>query len=127
MTDLNKGKLPEQLLESVIEEKKSHIDEVIAPRVDKLSAKQEAYKRIVEHTKQQMAEYYEKYPERAVDDRGKDAEEESLRGLRGIFDILDDYIIAYADTAPAPPKEMLTEAKATNTQDSSSKEKQGSK
>jgi hypothetical protein len=88
----------DELLKTVIEEKEHHVEQIIAPRLDSLSARQDAYKRIVSMAKERMRAYYEAHPERATDARGKDAEGESIQGLRAIFDILDDYLISYRET-----------------------------
>jgi hypothetical protein len=90
---MNEHVPPEHVLDAVIESKKSHIDEIAAPRIENLSARQEAYQRIVNATKRGMAEYYNQFPSRAIDERSLDAEKWSLNGLRAIFGILDDYTI----------------------------------
>lgn len=86
---------PEHVVEAAIEEKKDHLDQVAAAPIAKATARQEAYQRIIDSTKTGMAEYYQRYPSRAIDDRSQDAEQWSLNGLRAIFRILDDYQIIF--------------------------------
>lgn len=88
-------KPPEHVIESAINEKKEHVEEIAQPRMEKISARQEAYKRIVDATKRGMENYYRRWPERALDERSRDAEEASLHGLRDIFTILDGYVISF--------------------------------
>jgi hypothetical protein len=87
--------LPEHVLGAVIESKKLHIDETASLRVENLSARQEAYQRIVNATKHGMEAYYKQFPSRAIDERSLDAEKWSLNGLRAIFSILDEYTISF--------------------------------
>lgn len=83
------------LLNTVIEDKKEKLDSVIQPTLAKLTARQEAFKRIVDMAKKDMEDYLLAHPERATDQRNKDAELASIQGIKKIFEILDDYEISY--------------------------------
>lgn len=74
--------------------------EQLAQEVVPITAKQQAFRRIVNVMKRGMKEYYARFPERATDDRSKDAESASVNGLRDILRILNDYSIEYQDGEP---------------------------
>lgn len=54
---------------------------------------QELRQRIVEMVKRQLEAYYVRHPERANDQRSKDANDASFNGLRLLFALLDQYTI----------------------------------
>lgn len=60
-----------------------------------LSAKTQAYRRIINIVKRGLTAYYTRYPERATDERSKDAEDWSIRGIEDVMRVLDDYVIEY--------------------------------
>lgn len=108
MTDENMP-VPQAILNSVLDQKAQHIDSVLDPKLRKISARQDCYARITSEAKRQIGEYYETHPERALDQRGIDAENASLAGLRMVFDILDEYVISYREVKadeqhPATPQ-----------------------
>lgn len=78
-----------------VEIKLGHIDLIAQQKLIPLTARQECYKRIVALVKRQLESYYRRYPERSVDERSKDAEDWSIRGIRDILSILDTYDIKY--------------------------------
>lgn len=96
MTDEQK----EKLLRTVIEDKQQKIEDIATPRLEKLDARQEAYQRIVDMMKLKIGAYLLKHPERASDQRSRDAEAESLEGLQEIFNILDGYLISFRPASP---------------------------
>lgn len=85
---------PEEVAQAV-ETKLGHIQAVAASKLSPLSARQDCYRRIIELMKRQLEAYYRRYPERSVDERSKDAEDWSIRGIRDIISVLDSYVIEY--------------------------------
>jgi hypothetical protein len=84
-----------ELLHTVIEDKQQRVEQVVAPKIEKLDARQEAYQKIVNIMKADIEAYLIAHPERATDQRSKDAEQASLAGLKKIFNILDEYMILF--------------------------------
>jgi hypothetical protein len=80
-------------VENAISEKADSIEALAADKLPLLTARQECYKRIIGSAKEHMEAYYRRFPERAVDERSKDAEAWSLATLREAFNILDEYEI----------------------------------
>jgi hypothetical protein len=68
--------------------------DAIAQDVVNISAKQELKRRIIRAAKQDIAAYYDKYPERALDERGHDNQELNIKFVQDIIRIVDDYVIA---------------------------------
>jgi hypothetical protein len=58
-----------------------------------MPATDELERRIREHMKNTLKQYYEQHPERLFDERGNEAVKISLQGLDEIFKILDEYEI----------------------------------
>lgn len=101
---MDENKPPNQeIVKAVVEQKRQKIDSVVAERIGKLTARRESYRRIRDLVKRDVSEYYDRYPERALDDRARDDEDYLVRGLRNIFIILDDYMISFrSEDDPKP-------------------------
>ena len=76
---------------------------------DKLSAQERCYAEIVNEATEGLARYYREYEERIDDQRSKDAQEWSMRGVKRILKVLDKYEISekpIPDCAPAESTEV---------------------
>lgn len=88
-------------------DKKSRIvDKIVSDRVDRLHKETEPHmhysdghkdlaKRIVDVMRKSIVAYYQRYPDRALDERGRDNEEWNIWRTREILTLLDDYDIAF--------------------------------
>lgn len=85
----------QELMNQVIEDKNKKIEHIIEPVMEKMDARQEAYNRMVNVVKLDFKDYYERFPERSVDQRSKDSEAASISGLEKLFAILDEYDISF--------------------------------
>lgn len=100
------------LVKAVINDRQEKVDQVVQPSLDRMTAREEAYTRIVTMMKASIEAYLLQHPDRAVDQRSKDAEKESLDGLTKIFAILDEYLISYrpkGELESPPAKSPVTE------------------
>jgi hypothetical protein len=77
-----------------VEAKSQQIVDVI---LTKIEARTECYQRIRDLVYESYKRYYERHPDRAVDDRGADGSEWSMNGLQSVLNILGDYNISYRD------------------------------
>ena len=93
----NKGDITPEV-QQVINERHESMDALADEKLPHLTARQECYKRIIGSAKDHMEAYYRRYPERAVDERSKDAEDWTLRALRDSFDIMDEYNIDFRES-----------------------------
>ena len=84
-------------LKDVIADKVGKVEDALEPikRKHALTARQDAYTRLIELIKTQISAYYTRYPERALDERSKDVEDWLIRGLHDSLSILDEYEIEY--------------------------------
>lgn len=94
MTDADKAK---QVATEVAHEVVNTAVPTTQVSTETLTARQDCYKRIIEHTKNTLTAYYTRYPERATDERGRDGQDWLIRGLRDGMHILDEYDIEYKD------------------------------
>lgn len=78
----------------VTEAKVEALDELAEAKAP-LGAREVCYRRCINHIKRCIADYYRRYPERAVDERSKDAEEWSFNAFRDVLHILDQFDIAF--------------------------------
>lgn len=68
--------------------------ETLAPKSKPVMvAGHELKRRIINYMKRSLDEYYARWPERAVDERGHDNTEKAVRDVEAIMHILDDYEI----------------------------------
>lgn len=65
----------------------------IAQAVAPINPQQELKRRIVAIAKRNMLTYYNRWPERMLDERGRDTQELHLRCVEDILDVVDDYLI----------------------------------
>src|SRR4051812_3209563 len=65
--------------------------DAIAQEVVSINPKQELKRRIINAAKRDISDYYDRFPERALDDRGRDNQDLNIHFIQDILRILDDY------------------------------------
>lgn len=83
----------------------------------KIDARTEFCQRVADLMRESYTRYYDRHPERAVDDRGADATEWSANGLQSIFNIAGDYNITYRDGVNEVPLSVQIEETKRDTDD----------
>jgi hypothetical protein len=71
--------------------------ESIAQSVSPISPKQELKRRIINVAKRDIAAYYDRWPERALDERGRDNQDLNIHFVEDILQVIDDYKIGARD------------------------------
>jgi hypothetical protein len=66
----------------------------IAQQASPITPSQELKRRIIKVAQRGIWEYYERWPERALDDRGRDNQDLHVRCVRDILAVIDEYHIA---------------------------------
>lgn len=87
----------DEKVKEIVAEKVKQVDDAVESikRKHELTARQDAYTRIIELIKTRISAYYARYPERALDERSHDVEDWLVRALHDSLGILDEYEIEY--------------------------------
>lgn len=90
---MTKDAEPSQPLERTdVKESVAKLDS-IAQAIVPITPQQELKRRIINIAKRDIINYYTRWPERILDERGRDNQELHMRFVEDILDIVDDYLI----------------------------------
>jgi hypothetical protein len=85
--------LKTRVVNKAIDDKVTKLDKETAPIVAYSDGHKDLARRIVDCMRKSIIAYYHRYPDRALDERGRDNEEWNIWRVKEILMLLDDYDI----------------------------------